>query len=54
VGAVEKATGRSFARGALRGEDGGGGENKGEARRRRWSPFMAARWRDRGKGAGGP
>jgi hypothetical protein len=53
VEAVGKATGRSFARGALRSEDGGGGEqSRGTAAS--MEPFMVARWRGRGKGAGGP
>jgi hypothetical protein len=52
VGVVGKATGRGFARGVLRSED-GGGRNRTEARRRRWRPFMSARWCDRGKGARG-
>jgi hypothetical protein len=51
VGAVRKATRRGFARGVLRSEDGGGGRNRTEARRRR---FMAAQWHGRGKGVGGP
>jgi hypothetical protein len=52
VGVVGKATGRGFARGVLRSED-GGGRNRTEARRHRWRPFMSARWCDRGKGARG-
>jgi hypothetical protein len=48
-GAVGKAMGRSFARGALRSED-GEGENRAEAWWHQWSPFMAARCHGRGKG----
>jgi hypothetical protein len=52
VGAVKKATGRSFSRGALRSEN-GGEENRAEARRRRWSLLWWPDGAAEGKGQGG-